>query len=234
MAHSGSAFLIDFGVAQLHDEEAKVGESMAAGTPGYMAPEQARERPDARTDQYGLARTFVAMLTGAPDGAWRDGLRGLEETSREALSAALRRALCEDPGDRFHKMSDFIAALDAVENPAEHVRHQVLPIERDPSQSLWSMHPERLEKIGANIVRADYRLSALERDGLLESAACESFREETGYVDFGWSVYAREVWRGRRGSLGSRMRMRASWWCSSADDARGLVRQRGDCSRLLA
>jgi len=57
--------LVDFGIAMLSE-----GENIVGGTPGYMAPEQAKgSRVDARSDLYALGVTAHEMLTGGLPGA---------------------------------------------------------------------------------------------------------------------------------------------------------------------
>ena len=59
-------FVLDFGIAREVDAGATLAGEVA-GTPAYMAPEQARgERVDKRTDVWGLGATLYALLAGRP------------------------------------------------------------------------------------------------------------------------------------------------------------------------
>ncbi len=59
--------VLDFGVAKAGGSDATMTVGQVVGTPGYMAPEQARgESLDARADVYSLAVIAYRMLTGRP------------------------------------------------------------------------------------------------------------------------------------------------------------------------
>ena len=66
----GEVKLIDFGIARLHEPSSAFGHTRngaVLGTPGFMAPEQARARwgaVDARTDIWAVGATMFRLLTG--------------------------------------------------------------------------------------------------------------------------------------------------------------------------
>lgn len=60
------AYLIDFGLAKLNHESVAVS-SIAAGTPGFMPPEEIFNRPlDTAADLYSVGATLVSLLTKVP------------------------------------------------------------------------------------------------------------------------------------------------------------------------
>src|SRR5205823_5058416 len=88
---NGNAFLGDFGLATLpEDHPAQV---VRGGTPGFMAPEQARgEAVGPAADQYSLARTVVEILAGGSDGADVDDALVLLLPSAAPMAELLRVA----------------------------------------------------------------------------------------------------------------------------------------------
>jgi tRNA A-37 threonylcarbamoyl transferase component Bud32 len=110
---SGSPVLADFGVARGRDHTSGLtADGSRVGTPGFMAPEQARgEAATAATDVFGLAASLVFALTGAgPYGtgspellAWRAS-RGdrapLPPGLPAAMAADLDAMLRTDPSTR--------------------------------------------------------------------------------------------------------------------------------------
>ncbi len=141
----GEVQLMDFGFARTlrgdgpGQREASPGDgTRVAGTPGYMAPEQARGDPatiSERTDVFGLGAILLELLTGEPPflGRTRSEIllrasRGwLDETKRRidaevsdpTLRELLRDCLAPDPADRpadagavARRVADHLASLE--------------------------------------------------------------------------------------------------------------------------
>ncbi|MCR9160500.1 MAG: protein kinase domain-containing protein [Nannocystaceae bacterium] len=111
---TGSIRVSDFGLARssgASDQERGFGRS---GTPGFMAPEQtAGDALCEATDQYGLARSLVAVLTrGRSTGA----AEGLDHLDRR-VAGVLRIALAGDPRARHVSMTAFAEALERAVRP---------------------------------------------------------------------------------------------------------------------
>jgi len=120
--------LVDFGLARrVSRQSPKL--SIIAGTPCYMAPEQARDRCGAssRSDIYGLACTAFELLAGQPlfdDPELLGVLRAHAETPPPPLSKfrpelasfdrVLLRALAKRPDDRYQSCAEFAAAFDVA------------------------------------------------------------------------------------------------------------------------
>jgi hypothetical protein len=122
---------------------------MVAGTPSYVAPEQARaEAPDARADQYSLAALAYLLLAGRPAFQYSS----LAEAGRPATLAAIssparpyppeveaviRRGLAFDRDDRFATVTELVDALEAAVAPVVEgsaVTEAWLPVDPDLTQ----------------------------------------------------------------------------------------------------
>jgi eukaryotic-like serine/threonine-protein kinase len=121
LTSTGVVKVCDFGIAALQHSAYP---SLAAGTRGFMAPEQADGRPvDSRADLYGLGCVLYAMLTGtAPD-------RGAVDVGRSGVGVppsvanVMRRLMADDPQARPQtaaQASDLLAATGLVAPSVEH------------------------------------------------------------------------------------------------------------------
>jgi serine/threonine protein kinase len=131
------AMLVDFGIAKVVNSDQQTATGTAAFTPGFAPPEQyGLGATDTRTDQYALAATFYALLTGnaPPDSVER--LLGNVKLipPHEArpdisthISQALVRALEVKPEDRFDTLQAFKRAL--YQAPNESAAHPAAPTE---------------------------------------------------------------------------------------------------------
>jgi serine/threonine-protein kinase len=120
------ARLTDFGLARAVDEAALTQSGVVAGTPHYMAPEQARaEAVDHRADLFSLGSTLYAMCTGYPPFRADSAVAVLRRVSddeprpvREVnpavpdwLAALIARLHAKDPGQRYQSAAEVALVL---------------------------------------------------------------------------------------------------------------------------
>jgi len=119
--------LLDFGIAKAQADDFETQTGALLGTPGYMAPEQARDgHCGAFTDVWGLGAVLDRCVVGHPPhraASVPETLAKLMtepvpsvvlEGVRRADSAALDRALERDPERRYQTMQAFVRALEAT------------------------------------------------------------------------------------------------------------------------
>jgi len=138
----------DLGLGKALDASSRL--TMVAGTPSYVAPEQARaETPTARADQYSLGVLAYLLLSGraaythetlqqAARPTPPAPLGTQERPFPDAADAVVRRALAESPDDRWPDVTGFVAAL------AEAVGDQVgaaAPLALDPDVTMAGASP---------------------------------------------------------------------------------------------
>jgi serine/threonine-protein kinase len=133
---TGRPVLVDFGLARSIERgergNGKARSTVGAGTPWYMAPEQADDDEEAfaispRTDVYALACTAFELLTARPpfDSTDPDELMHQHLHETPPLISAIRpeirrfddvvaRALSKNPARRYESAESFVAALEAV------------------------------------------------------------------------------------------------------------------------
>ncbi len=120
------AVLVDFGIAKEYDEDSTT-TAIRHCSPGYGAPEQYARGTNTRTDIYGLAATFYALLTGnvPTDALYRmtqlsskgqdplEPIHTIVPTIPVAVSEIIQRAMAINSNDRFASVDEFWQALNA-------------------------------------------------------------------------------------------------------------------------
>ncbi|MBV8757291.1 MAG: protein kinase [Deltaproteobacteria bacterium] len=127
--------VLDFGLAAGAPEHAgdggPVAQTTLAGTPLYMAPEQARGEPvDFRADVYALGATLYQLVSGRPPFQAQSAaeLRSLHETAVRpsiprgvvpriqgtALDGLISRMMAPRPADRFASYDELLRAIELV------------------------------------------------------------------------------------------------------------------------
>ena len=153
--------ITDFGLARAVDDTRLTQYGTLAGTPSYMAPEQARGEPiDRRSDLFSLGSVLYAMATGLA--AFRgessvevirrvsDGepapVRELNPEAPEWLAEIIERLHAKDPADRFQSAGE---VADLLERHLARLQDPSLP----PVEHRWRRRPSRLAAIGRDLAR---------------------------------------------------------------------------------
>jgi serine/threonine protein kinase len=151
----GRVKLLDFGLVRALDGDARLTQSgLVAGTPHYVAPEQAGGEPlDGRADLYGLGVVLYRMLTGRTPYAGNSMLSYLESLASgpppppaavepavpEALSNLVLRLLARSPADRPASAAALVAELAALQH--------ILEIPSETPGTPVSSVPSRVETV---------------------------------------------------------------------------------------
>jgi hypothetical protein len=193
----GNAYLTDFGLAALLDEDLS---QDGAGTPAFMPPEQARGQAGPAADQFALARTLAVLLAGAPVAG--DPCEALPASIHASVVAVLRRAMSPDPAARFPTIAAFARALAGSQ---VHLGEAEAPMRLAAEVRLrapfaWAAGATSTRRITHEIGAADYTLSDLVKGGFVSEREAEKLRERTGYAELAWTMYAHE---GRLGPTAS-------------------------------
>jgi serine/threonine-protein kinase len=126
-----TAKVLDFGISKVGETSGTLTKTgMVMGTPGYIAPEQARgDRVDFRADIYALGAILYRAVTGRKPFEDLDPMAAVtavlvEEPPRPssiepsvppAFELVIQRAMAKNPADRFASMEDLEVALEAFD-----------------------------------------------------------------------------------------------------------------------
>jgi hypothetical protein len=158
--------ITDFGLARAVDDTFLTQHGTLAGTPRYMAPEQARgERLDRRADLFSLGGVLYALCTGRPafDGdstpavirnvceATPTPVRELNPDVPAWLAEIIERLLEKDPAARFQSASEL---ADLLARHLAQLQDPSLP----PVEHPWTKGPSRLARLARGAARGARRL----------------------------------------------------------------------------
>jgi WD40 repeat protein len=119
--------ITDFGLARMADDVGLTRDGVVAGTPEYMAPEQARGEPvDHRADLFSLGGVVYACCTGRPPFRAATALAVLQQVNTDApapvrslnpevpdwLGTLIERLMSKNPDDRFQSASEVANLLE--------------------------------------------------------------------------------------------------------------------------
>jgi serine/threonine protein kinase len=153
--------ITDFGLARAVDDTRLTQYGTLAGTPAYMAPEQARGEPmDRRSDLFSLGSALYAMATGCVAFPGEssvevirrvsDGdptpVRTLNPEIPEWLAEIVGRLHAKDPADRFQSAGE---VADLLERHLARLQDPSLPAVEHP----WVRRPSRVVAAGNALAR---------------------------------------------------------------------------------
>ncbi|MEB3175056.1 MAG: serine/threonine-protein kinase [Cyanobacteriota bacterium] len=139
-AADNKPILIDFGVIKeamgtLVNPEGKSAYSVALGTPGYMASEQAAGRPVFSSDLYSLGLTAIFLLAGkTPQYLETDARTGeiiwraFAPQAAPALAAVIDKCIRFHPRDRYPSAKEALIALTRLNTPVTPPTQVVRPV----------------------------------------------------------------------------------------------------------
>jgi serine/threonine protein kinase len=134
--------ITDFGLARAVDDVTVTQHGMVAGTPQYMAPEQARgESLDQRADLFSLGSMIYVMATGQPPFRGDSGMavlrqvcdsepvppRSLNPDIPAWLEGIVLKLHAKDPAERFQSADEIAALLEACLAHVQQPDHHPLP-----------------------------------------------------------------------------------------------------------
>ena len=138
----GQVFVMDFGLAKATNVASLTVTGAVVGTPSYIAPEQARGKPEKRSDVYGLGAILYELTTGRPpfmgtsaaeiltdvvlsDPPWP---RALNPDLPRDVEAIILKAMEKEPKRRYPSAGAMVEDLRAFRagDPLRHARRRTL------------------------------------------------------------------------------------------------------------
>ena len=163
--------LTDFGLARAIDDASLTQSGVIAGTPQYMAPEQARGEPvDARADLFALGAALYAMAAGRSPFRADSAMavmkrvcdvrhRPIREMNPDVpawLEATIDRLLAKEPADRFQTATE---VADLLERGLAHLQQPtIVPAPRVPQ---GDARPGRDVELDSHVIAPRSRIRRL-------------------------------------------------------------------------
>ncbi|HKI36101.1 MAG TPA: protein kinase [Gemmataceae bacterium] len=160
----------DFGLARMADDVQLTRDGVVAGTPEYMAPEQARGEPiDHRADLFSLGSVLYATCTGVPPFRGASVVAVLRRVSDEEpkpvrslnpdvpawMESLIARLMAKDPVERFQSAGEVTALLEGY---LAHVRQPAtVPVPELPATGN-SPRPAEARPLPGSVGRSRSRL----------------------------------------------------------------------------
>lgn len=142
--------ILDFGISTLASSTGTLTQAAVVGTPGYMAPEQARSLPvDFRSDVFSLGAVIYRAITGRPPFTGNDTPQILFDVVYRMpqrpseigagltadVDAVLAIALAKDPNERFASAGELAEALSAA------FRGRISSVSQRRADAILERHP---------------------------------------------------------------------------------------------
>ncbi|GAB4474398.1 MAG: hypothetical protein Kow00124_14350 [Anaerolineae bacterium] len=150
---TGNAYLSDFGIARMAQQQAGLTGSRIVGTPPYVAPEMVRKNQQVThsADIYALGIITYEMLTGMPPYVDEDPMkvlmahvlepvpnaRSVDPNIGQAVNSVLMRCLAKRPEDRYRTAGAFARAL----QEATELESETIPAPAEGPPPGWETIP---------------------------------------------------------------------------------------------
>ncbi len=180
-APDGKVKILDFGLARVNTEETRLTHSgLVVGTPAFMSPEQASEKPvDARSDLFSLGCILYALCTGFRPFQGQTTMalltalavedprpvHQLNPAIPEALSGLIMQLLAKDPQDRPASAEAVVECVRQIESGHGVPVAQRVGARRDQALALVRKHGRKLAAAAGGFVFLVLVLLAFGRSG---------------------------------------------------------------------
>jgi serine/threonine-protein kinase len=210
----GVVKVADLGLAKDFDDVSLTRTGTGAGTPTYMAPEQARnvKHVDARVDIYAMGVMLYVFLTGQPPFPGKTLIdvitakeRGKFEPIRKynkkvpaKLDAVVAKMIARDPDQRFPGCDELIDALEDLELATARLSFFAAPSDdKDPAaiaaivtEEFWYWNLETpqgkvvTKKLTAAQVRTLIKSKSIDADAQVSKSSDDGFADVSSFAEF--------------------------------------------------